>query len=1044
MLVSKLPFALLGLGIYFHPLALDARAQTLDSLNVTIKGQVRALALQPDGKILLGGNFTNIGGVARVNIARLNPDGSMDFGFSPGTSGWPSNVASIVVQPDRKILIGGHFEGVGGHLRSGLARLQEDGAVDTSFTPESCLLLAMALEPGGKLVAGADYSIFRIAADGAPDPSLRLSTDHSVFAVAVQRDGKILVGGEFQTIGGQSCPRLARINTDGTLDKSFRPSADSRVNCLLAQPDGRILVGGTFSNLCGQPRRFIGRLNADGTLDNSFSVYTTGSGEVNSIAPQTDGKIILSGATVRDGSYGAQVARVLSNGQLDTTFPPYTFAAPSVALQQDGKILMAGSTRLSRLNAPDAPTQSLSIDNSSVTWQRGGSAPELVDATVYTSSNGFDWVALGHATPTPDGWQLTGLSLGAGSTVRASGVVATGGWHGSASLIEASVGRPAFVTDPNSRTVITGQTASFISGAAGTPPLLYQWQHDGTDVVGATNAWLTLTNVQSTAGGLYCVIVNNGLGAITSSPVSLTVVSQVSVEEAFNPTTDFSPFVSKVYSSAIQPDGKILLGGGFTNISGKERLCLARLHSNGELDLSFDPQLGGASELVGVAVQPDGRIVIAGRFTSVGGVPRANLARVLPDGKLDATFAPEVNNSLVRCIALQWDGKVLVAGGLIPPIGGLLTRLNADGSRDPEFAFSSNREVTCVTLQPNGKLLVSGWFTNINGVARQCIARLHQDGSLDDTFTSPFKVPNGIDLLGVDLVNEILLLPDGDMLVTPFLTSYARPVLRLNAAGSVVRAYSPLTFSTPLAVQADGKVLYGGSSEADWRVPYIGRLLQDGSPDPTFANPGGTNAGGYNQSATVARLNLQPDGEIFVSGVFTALGALTRTNLARLHNTEPADQQLTVNASTVQWLRAGTAPEVWRTTFEVSHDGSNWEVLGTGLRVPGGWELSNVTVEQNAVIRVRGDVLAARRTGSWFVESYTSPVIIDPELRAGGLGFDIAGLAGRDIVIESSTDLRSWTACATNRLEMVRSYVYVPGVIATNSGPQFYRLRTQR
>jgi len=85
------------------------------------------------------------------------------------------------------------------------------------------------------------------------------------------RTGRIVVGGSFTFLGGQSHPYLARIKPDGSVDADFNPSADFQVYCLAMQEDGKILVGGMFSTLCGQPRRHLGRLNPDGTLDASFA-----------------------------------------------------------------------------------------------------------------------------------------------------------------------------------------------------------------------------------------------------------------------------------------------------------------------------------------------------------------------------------------------------------------------------------------------------------------------------------------------------------------------------------------------------------------------------------------------------------------------------------------------------------------------------------------------------------------------------------------------------------------------------------------------------
>src|SRR6266704_2101633 len=115
----------------------------------------------------------------------------------------------------------------------------------------------------------------------------------NVYSLAVQADGKILVGGNFSTLGGQSRNYIGRLNADGTLDTSFNPGANSVVYSLAVQADGKILVGGLFTTLGGQSRNYIGRLNADGTLETGFNPGANYL--VNSLAVQADGKIVVGG-----------------------------------------------------------------------------------------------------------------------------------------------------------------------------------------------------------------------------------------------------------------------------------------------------------------------------------------------------------------------------------------------------------------------------------------------------------------------------------------------------------------------------------------------------------------------------------------------------------------------------------------------------------------------------------------------------------------------------------------------------------------------------
>src|SRR5437899_1708420 len=166
------------------------------------------------------------------------------------------SVNSLAVQADGKILVGGRFTTLGGQSRNYIGRLNADGTLDTSFNP---------------------------GAGVVPYPD--------VYSLAAQADGKILVGGVYATLGGQSRNNIGRLNADGTLDTSFNPGANNSVYSLAAQADGKILLGGLFTTLGGQSRNNIGRLNADGTLDTSFNPGTDH--YVNSLAVQADGKILV-------------------------------------------------------------------------------------------------------------------------------------------------------------------------------------------------------------------------------------------------------------------------------------------------------------------------------------------------------------------------------------------------------------------------------------------------------------------------------------------------------------------------------------------------------------------------------------------------------------------------------------------------------------------------------------------------------------------------------------------------------------------------------
>src|ERR1043166_7653885 len=300
--------------------------------NPAISGSVTALAAQPDEKVLIGGGFTSVNGIARTNIARLNADGSLDGSFQNGFSGANNIVRAIVVQPDGKVLVGGGWNASTGTVNYALcARLNTNGTVDTNLhctvsgscaVPWSCTqpsVNSVAVQPDGKVLIGGlftavngstRYAIVRLNSDGSLDNSFtalnwqdNFGNNGSVNSVAVQPDGKMLVGGIFNYLNATARGDIARLNASGTVDTNFLnglSGADGNVNAVTLQSDGRVLIGGLFSSVNGAGRHGIARLNSDGSLDASFQNGMAGvSGGfisyVQAIAVQSDGKVLIAG-----------------------------------------------------------------------------------------------------------------------------------------------------------------------------------------------------------------------------------------------------------------------------------------------------------------------------------------------------------------------------------------------------------------------------------------------------------------------------------------------------------------------------------------------------------------------------------------------------------------------------------------------------------------------------------------------------------------------------------------------------------------------------
>jgi len=297
---------------------------------------VYATALQSDGKVVVGGLFVSYSASPVNYITRLNSDGTIDNTFNQGT-GFDGNPNDIIIQGDGKILVGGSFGNYNGSSMPYFIRLDESGSVDNTFNMGigfDAPIVSITQQGDGKILVGGaflNYSgssynrIIRLNSDGTIDTDFNVGTgtDSEAYSFVVQNDGKIIAGGSFTTYSGSASNSIIRINESGSVDTTFNVGAgfDSPVDALSIQNDGKIIAGGGFSTYSGSAAPFIVRLNSDGTIDNTFTVGTGPDNAVQDIKIQDNGKILIGGNfTTYDGSATGRIARLNTDGTLDTTF----------------------------------------------------------------------------------------------------------------------------------------------------------------------------------------------------------------------------------------------------------------------------------------------------------------------------------------------------------------------------------------------------------------------------------------------------------------------------------------------------------------------------------------------------------------------------------------------------------------------------------------------------------------------------------------------------------------------------------------------------
>ena len=916
-----------------------ATTQPLDGFNPNANSIVNSVALQPDGKILIAGYFTqlnpnNSAQAASGHIARLNHDGSVDKSFTPSTD---DEVSVMVLQPNGQVIVGGRFQNVQpsgagkAQSRSYAARFNSDGSVDSVFNPNpNGVVYAIAYQPNGQIIIGGSFTtvqpagasapiarnhVARFNSDGSLDLGFNPNADKPVLALCVEPNGQILIGGGFSTLQPNGSPTAinrscaARLNSDGSLDSTFDPEPNGSVVTFQVLANGQIIMGGQFiqvqpnGSLTPTQANFLARLNADGSLDTSFIINPLAG--VTATALQSDGKLIIAGnftsvfpvnsITQTSAPY---IARINQDGSIDNTFLPQpNQTVNAVAVQPDGNVVIGGYfSALSPLDSAFAVTRNF------IARVGPYGTP---DTTLDPDSQGMIFASI----TLPSGETYIGgtfQTVGGASQSYLAKLTASGSLDTS---FTPTVNGPvqSLCLDSSGKLLIGG---SFTQVDGFTLNHMARLNPDGT-VDGAFNP--------SPNGSVVCIALQG---------------TQIIISGSF---------------SALQPNGSTVSYG--VNY-------LARLNDDGSLDLNFNPNPNGT--VFAIAFQSDGRMVVGGGFTAIGGVNRGHIARLLSTGAIDtAVFDPETN-STVLAIAIQQDGKILIGGGfdqiepqtnkagstatpsttnttitqygntITVPLAGysattpipvnFMARLLTDGELDTSFFPDPSGEVLSLALQPNGQILVGGVFTsfapngNPTGTLRNYIGLVNTDGSIDPNFN-----PNAN-----ELVQGINLLSSGQIVVTGLFTTLqpngaASPITVnhiafLNGSGTLVPSFSIGSNSsvtgavTALSEQPTGQLLVGGSFSpiGGNTNSYMARFNADGTPDAVYTpapdgpvnaisvlpsgslTPIPTSAGVWLESTGIVRHTLtdtnngeivcvaqQSDGKLIVGGLFYAVSGST-------------------------------------------------------------------------------------------------------------------------------------------------------------------------
>lgn len=630
-----------------------------------------ASAIQQDGKIVVVGLTTNIGFLSTdFGIIRYNSDGTLDNTFS-GDGIQITDISgndaafSVFIQPDNKILVSGKSGD-----KMSIVRYNSDGSLDNTFGTGGKKIIdigsgaecgfSLALQTNGKIVVagksnnGANdfIAVVRLNTDGTIDNTFSSDGIQTTiigsgntygYAVSIQSDGKIIVGGGVNT-GVRNNFALVRYNIDGSLDNNFSEDGIQTTEIgdqafaysMVIQSDGKVIIGGYSKN--GSIEDFaLVRYNIDGSLDNTFSfdgkIVTNNKNSADGAFAsklQSDGKLVVVGASNGQYYFDFALARYNPDGSLDKTFGNegkqltdvfgFDDYAHSIDIQTDGKILVAGYSSNSTNN--------------------------FISIARYNTDGSLDKTFSG------DGIQ-TGSFGGSNSiaysiALQTNGKILVGGHvDGNFALIRYNSDGNLDNTFSQDGFQITN-LAPIVIGSEGRSIAIQS--NDGKILLAGSAEFDFAVVRYNSDGSIDQTFNNNGIQIIDFKG---------------NNKGDFGRSV------AVQNDGKIILAG-----SSENDLAMVRFTNNGRLDSSFGKfglfisKLPGIDFGKGVTIQADGKILAA------GGIALADsfdflLIRLNPNGTFDNTFGQggavrsafyENGTEWANSIAIQADGQILLVG----------------------------------------------------------------------------------------------------------------------------------------------------------------------------------------------------------------------------------------------------------------------------------------------------------------------------------------------------------------------------------------------
>lgn len=677
----------------------DARAQQPGSLDaafnpVGVSGG-KYFSGRPGNKLLVSGGFLTLG--APVNgsraVARFNEDGTIDTTFN-----FPANPAAYtghVIRSDGRILLYGSFTSVGGHPTKGVVLVDEDGAVDTQFRiavggNDSAVAVAPTSD-AACFVAYGNGSILKVGSTGAVDPAFNVTPPLGVqpMGIAVQPSGKLIV---------LQNNRIFRLKEDGTRDTEY---VETTLTSMLLDPalravtpDGSLYVASSTGVLNGTEFRTVVRLLPDGGVDPGFRFaldgFTAGQRIPTCLGLEHAGRLLVSGA---GSGFTPQFVRVLPTGQID---PGFSSAASVTSFGFDGQghIVLAGSylqttpavifrfglVRLFNDNAPPPPGPPVLSASPAGRTVRSG---DLVTLSVVAGGDGPITLQWRFNESPIEGAVSNRFTIPVARVLHAGryDVVASNplGSVTSAPAVLEVIATPYVMKEPAGFTVKQGAVTNLVAEFGGEPPVAVQWFHDEQPVSGGNAATLAFPSITPADGGRYFWVASNASGSVTSAVVRLTVLASQPEWLVITNVTTAATLTNATYP--YRPDSALRVRhDGDRGVVVLYPNALERWNDEGERQWTIRYEEADFGHLEVMALDRDGNTYVGGKIhftarlgdlamtnnsavTGPNGHVQAFIAKVDPDGHGLWYRLYEAAGPALRELAVDMDGGVVFAGG---------------------------------------------------------------------------------------------------------------------------------------------------------------------------------------------------------------------------------------------------------------------------------------------------------------------------------------------------------------------------------------------